>query len=229
MGASGTEEVELGAGAGAGTGGWACGPTVRTTYAGVYGGARHREETPGPDRGGGFDADLSIAVHQESHQLVDCGGDEGCDPPDDGVVPGVGARVGWSWRWFGVRAGGLALAAWGRERGRAWAVLPQLELGVGPEERFRGYLGYGSPLPQLARHPGLYLGATFPAGALRLDTYAGMFRTGPSYQVLGLQLVTAALLPVDDGATALRIGANLGAGRGDAPSYGASIGVVSRF
>jgi hypothetical protein len=136
--------------------------------------------------------------------------------PEDTAPParmlyGAQARLGYAEKSFGLHVGLMAFQGWNSSASPSpnlgW--LPEVELTAGDLDRIYGVAGLGSPMPTTLRHPGLYggFGYTWDTG-WGLDLRAGLFRAGPSFDVVTFRTDAAGRVLVTRGLS-LRAGAAL--------------------
>jgi len=163
------------------SGGWACGPSARATYAGgglnarVYpskappegdadedGGALAEQpyhkrdlEPEGASMGGGG------GVEQRGYERTSCAHDP-CGPTD--VVPegrllvAGHANLGVDWRYLGLRVGAMVFPMWSENDDHSTTayVIPDLDLRFGRRMGFHGGLGVGGYNVSTLFRPGAY-------------------------------------------------------------------------
>ena len=209
-------DVEAAGYGGTASGGWACGPDARVKYGGGGGEVRVHSKATTDDPESGWSGALGGAVEDRAISYLDCGQECGSSPPptvtSGGVVGAGAAKVGYDWRWFGVRGGVNAYEVWdARSDARPTLLaLPSLIVRGGRVNGFHVEGGLGSyDVPTIMR-PGLFLGAAYdfePGWEIAL--HGGVHQTFDGSG--GFRGALTLKLPVTD---AVQIGAGLALSEG---------------
>lgn len=236
-GVAGDMELQGAGYTGTTSGAWTCGPSARVRYGGLGAQVRWSERVATPAHGRGGTVVAGGALEYEHVSITRPSPLDQCDappcptvPPPDAVLPGLGAKLGYDWRYVGFQIGAQAWSAWGSAEDRHATVyaLPELELRGGPEHLVWGVVGFGSPLVTTYRRWGLYTGAGATLGHNELFATLGWFRSGPSGLETGALRVDAAWALPAFGGVGPRLGASVS--KADAPGsaldWEGSLGLV---
>jgi hypothetical protein len=226
---------------GTSSGGWTCGPSARVRYAGgAVNAAVSERRAPSGRREGMFAMVGGAAEHEEvtipapACVSAPCPDGASAAPPAR-LLYGAQARLGYAEKTFGLHVGLMVFQGWSSSASTSpdlgW--LPEVELTAGDLDRIYGVAGLGSPMPTTLRHPGLYggFGYTWDTG-WGLDLRAGLFRAGPSFDVVTFRSDAAGRVLLTKGLS-LRAGAALAKPASDASSapldFEVSVGPLFSF
>jgi hypothetical protein len=188
--ASSPVEVDGTAYGGTASGLWTCGPSARVKYGGIGGEVRVRPSASHDAGAGetgetgetGFIVSLGAAGEHRDFARTDCG--PSCNAatgvPPSGVALGSALKIGYDFRWLGVRAGALAWQNWASatDRGATWLFFPETKLRLGRLTGFHGELGTGSYGASTILRPGAWVGLAFvPNPGWEIAVHGGVIVT----------------------------------------------------